>query len=157
MGNSPQRLLCLSACVLMLSANTAFAANNRTALVIGNGHSGNQDRSGFQESTYRRFQGLRNQTDPLGILFTDGRFLFQPPGRPRSRHHEDFVMVPRTTPAVFDLDPRTDADSVTEIEFPGLTEPVQAYVPDVIAPDGRLPDTTVAEAPAEQQKENAPS
>jgi MFS family permease len=25
-----------------------------------------------------------------------------------TRHHEDFVMVPRTTPAVFNLDPRTD-------------------------------------------------
>ena len=61
--------------------------------------------------------------------------------RTRSRHHEDFVLVPRTTPAVFDLDPRTYEASAIEIEPHWFTEPLHAPVPEVIAPDGQLPET----------------
>jgi len=62
--------------------------------------------------------------------------------RPRipARHREDYVMVPRTTPAVFELDPRTDDPVATAIEPELLTEPYQPAVPDIIAPDGELPD-----------------
>jgi MFS family permease len=74
----------------------------------------------------------------LIIAVTMLRLTVRP--RERARHHEDFVMVPRTTPAVFDLDPRTDEMAVTEIEPQSYTEPLQAPVPGVIAPDGRLPD-----------------
>lgn len=69
--------------------------------------------------------------------------------RPRlpKRHREDYVNVPRTTPAVFDLDPRTDDAAAIAIEPLSLTEPHQPAVPEVIAPDGSLP-----EAPARETK-----
>jgi len=64
--------------------------------------------------------------------------------RPRlsRRHREDYVNVPRTTPAIFDLDPRTDDAPAIAIEPLSLTEPHQHAVPEVIAPDGILPPTT---------------
>lgn len=75
----------------------------------------------------------------LIIAVTMLRITIRP--RTRSRHHEDFVLVPRTTPAAFDLDPRTDEALATEIEPHSFTDPVQAPVPEVIAPDGQLPET----------------
>ena len=62
--------------------------------------------------------------------------------RPRisKRHHEDFVIVPRTTPAVFQMDPRTDVPAVTPTpELVSSTEEPLHAVPEVIAPDGELP------------------
>jgi MFS family permease len=81
----------------------------------------------------------------LIIAVTMLRITIRPRTR-RSRHHEDFVLVPRTTPAVFDLDPRTDEASATEIEPHSFTEPLQAPVPEVIAPDGQLPEAGNKEA-----------
>ena len=43
--------------------------------------------------------------------------------------------------AAFDLDPRTDEALATAIEPHSFTDPVQAPVPEVIAPDGQLPET----------------
>jgi MFS family permease len=80
----------------------------------------------------------------LIIAVTMLRITIRP--RTRSRHHEDFVLVPRTTPAVFDLDPRTDEASAIEIEPHSFTEPLHAPVREVIAPDGQLPETGDKEA-----------
>ncbi|MFY0610156.1 MAG: MFS transporter [Hyphomicrobiaceae bacterium] len=67
--------------------------------------------------------------------------------RPRipTRHREDFVIVPRTTPAVFNLDPRTDDPVATAIAPESFVEAYQAAVPDVIAPDGELPSLGITE------------
>ena len=50
--------------------------------------------------------------------------------RPRipTRHREDFVNVPRTTPAVYELDPRTDA--TVEMPEPDQPEPAPIAEPD---------------------------
>ena len=85
----------------------------------------------------------------LIIAVTMLRITIHP--RTRSRHHEDFVMVPRTTPAVFDLDPRTDEASAIEIEPHSFTEPLHAPVPEIIAPDGRLPDTGLVDDPQPEE------
>jgi MFS family permease len=91
------------------------------------------------------------------IAVTVLRITIHPRTR-RSRHHEDFVIVPRTTPAVFDLDPRTEEAAATEFERPATPEPIQAYVPEVIAPEGRLPGADASKASSsEPQKEDAPS
>ena len=65
------------------------------------------------------------------------------------RHREDFVVVPRTTPEIFNLDPRTDDPIATPMPPQSFTEPYQPAVPDVIAPDGVLPATSADDAEAE--------
>ena len=87
----------------------------------------------------------------LIIVVTVLRITIRP--RTRAKHHEDFVMVPRTTPAVFDLDPRSDEQPATAVDHQAPTEPVQAYVPDVIAPDGHLPGTAEAQDSTGPRKE----
>lgn len=68
--------------------------------------------------------------------------------RPRvpTRHREDFVMVPRTTPEIFNLDPRTDHPVASPMPPQSFTEAYRPAVPDVIAPDGVLPHAS-PEAP----------
>ena len=57
--------------------------------------------------------------------------------RPRisSRHKEDFVLVPRTTPAVYELDPRTDP--TTEAPEPEPPEPAPVAEPEPSNVDAR--------------------
>ncbi|MGI9479059.1 MAG: MFS transporter [Hyphomicrobiaceae bacterium] len=74
----------------------------------------------------------------LVVLVTVVRIQVRP--RIPTRHREDFVIVPRTTPAVFGLDPRTDDPVATAIAPQSFAEAYQAAVPDVIAPDGELPN-----------------
>lgn len=70
------------------------------------------------------------------VLVTMVRIQIRP--RIPTRHREDFVIVPRTTPAIFNLDPRTDDPVATPVEPHAFTEPHQAAVPEVIALDGTL-------------------
>ncbi len=64
--------------------------------------------------------------------------------RPRipTRHKEDFVMVPRTTPAVYELDPRTDAT----VEVPEPEQPEPAPVADPEPQDETRLDTAAPQA-----------
>ncbi len=73
----------------------------------------------------------------LIVLVTMVRIQIRP--RIPTRHREDFVLVPRTTPAIFNLDPRTDDPVATPIAPQSFADPHQPAVPEVIAPDGALP------------------
>jgi len=75
--------------------------------------------------------------------------------RTRARHHEDFVMVPRTTPAVFDLDPRTDEQSAIKIDHHATIEPLQPNAPEVIAPEDHQPGTSDAPSQSDQREQLA--
>ena len=86
----------------------------------------------------------------LVVLVTMVRIQIRP--RIPTRHREDFVLVPRTTPAIFSLDPRTDDPVATPIAPHSFTEPPQPAVPDVIAPDGTLPQVPAGEDERGQQR-----
>ena len=86
----------------------------------------------------------------LIVLVTMVRIQIRP--RIPTRHREDFVMVPRTTPEIFNLDPRTDDPIATSMPLQSFTEPYQPAVPDVIAPDGILPETARYDTEAERDE-----
>ena len=80
------------------------------------------------------------------IVFVRGQIRPKIP----TRHREDFVLMPRTTPAVFTMDPRTDTPDATPIPPQSFTEATVHPVPDVIAPDGELPASQAPEATPEE-------
>ena len=53
----------------------------------------------------------------VGVIAVRGRIRPQIP----DRNKEDFVLVPRTTPAIYEMDPRTDP--VAEVPEPEQPEP----------------------------------
>src|SRR6056297_394107 len=91
----------------------------------------------------------------LIVVFTFVRVQLRP--LLPKRHREGYVMVPRTSPAIFELDPRTEDAAAISIAPESYTEPYQPAVPAVLDAAVEPSDTVIPIGGAVADTEKDPS